>query len=56
MVVYTLSQLLMTKGSTGSELITRLKMPEKDTIQAIEKLLDATHPLELMVVYTILYL
>ncbi len=36
-----LSQLLMTKGSTGSELITRLKMPEKDTIQAIEKLLDA---------------
>ena len=31
-----LSQLLMTKGSTGSELITRLKMPEKDTIQAIE--------------------
>ena len=33
-----LSQLLMTKGSTGSELITRLKMPEKDTIQAIEKI------------------
>ena len=32
---------MMTKGSTGSELITRLKMPEKDTIQAIEKLLDA---------------
>lgn len=36
-----LSQLLMTKGSTGSELITKLKMPEKDTIQAIERLLDA---------------
>lgn len=36
-----LSHLLITKGSTGSELITGLKMPEKDTIQAIEKLLDA---------------
>lgn len=36
-----LSQLLMTKGSTGSELITRLKMSEKDTIQAIERLFDA---------------
>ena len=31
----------MTKGSTGSKLITRLKMSEKDTIQAIERLFDA---------------
>ena len=36
-----MSHLLSTKGSTGSELINRLKMPEKDTLQAIEKLLDA---------------
>lgn len=36
-----LSHLLITKGSTGSELITGLKMSEKDTIRAIEKLLDA---------------
>ena len=36
-----LSHLLLTKGSTGSELIAGLKMPEKETIQAIEKLLDA---------------
>lgn len=35
-----LSHLLLTKGSSGSELMAGLMLSEKDTIQAIEKLLD----------------
>lgn len=36
-----LSHLLCTKGCTGSQLITGLKLSEKSTLQSLEKLLDA---------------